>query len=336
MTTSSMHRVIQALWAVLLSGLLAAAVTAAGPWAIQALPNIKRPYETYDSVTFVDDKTGWISGFFAGVLKTTDGGRHWTRLDSNLPTEWIANVWFSSKDRGWAVGTSYVDPQKPVHTILATKDGGRSWEVQKRIEEESSWLVDVWFMDDRHGWAVGRREVEGYILSTNDGGLHWEPLFQDREDKFGGEIRRIRFTDPLTGWALSTNAILHTVDGGRTWTVQREEWSLNALELTGSKEAWAVGGWGKLLHTQNGGMKWELSNVAGGEDTYLANVKFVDRYHGWVNGGKGVVFSTVDAGRTWKPEQTNTAHVLGSIATTKAHVFVVAAEEPFQVLVSNR
>ena len=65
--------------------------------------------------------------------------------------------------RGWAVGED--------GTILATADGGQSW--QRQASGTSTWLRAVQFLEDgRRGWAVGE---DGTILATADGGQSWQP-----------------------------------------------------------------------------------------------------------------------------------------------------------------
>ena len=335
MGRSILKAVLVTSWVTLMVGI----AVSAGRWEVKTLPKTNQANgQDPDQIQFIDDKTGWIEGWFPGILKTTDGGSHWTRLDSNLRNEWISWFWFADRNRGWAVAVSYDDPRRPRQDIVFTKDGGRSWEIQRSIYEDAYYHVRVWFLDDLHGWVVGRREVEGLVLATSDGGEHWEVRYQDQADLFGSEIRAVRFTSPQSGWVLSSDAIGHTTDGGRTWSIQyKGDGLLDQLEVVSPNEAWALGS-RDLLHTQNGGATWETTPGPGGEDTYLAAMKFANRSHGWmsgvVRGGKGILFSTVDAGKTWQQEDTRVDGVLRGIATTSSHVFVLA--DPLQILITRR
>ena len=49
--------------------------------------------------------------------------------------------------------------------IQKTMDGGQSWDAQETGAEDV--LEDIFFLDDKHGWAVGEN---GLILYTSNGG----------------------------------------------------------------------------------------------------------------------------------------------------------------------
>jgi hypothetical protein len=63
--------------------------------------------------------------------------------------------------RGWGVGGG--------GTILATRDGGTTWQAQSSGTQAHLWSVQF-LPDGQRGWAVG---VGGTILSTRDGGTTW-------------------------------------------------------------------------------------------------------------------------------------------------------------------
>ena len=74
----------------------------------------------------------WIAGSPGSiVLHTDDDGKTWTRLatDHNLP---LCSLTFLDNNRGWAVGE--------LGNILATRDGGRTWRIQKSGGQRSSLL----------------------------------------------------------------------------------------------------------------------------------------------------------------------------------------------------
>ncbi len=59
-------------------------------------------------------------------------------------------------------------------TILATQDGGLSWQQQFSSPELARPLLDVWFADSQNGIAVG---AYGLFLRTTDGGQSWQKEF---------------------------------------------------------------------------------------------------------------------------------------------------------------
>src|SRR2546426_1035734 len=57
------------------------------------------------------------------------------------------------------------------------------------------------------------------ILQTTDGGQTWKQL----PDQFKNKIRSVWFVNPQQGWALTIDRnILHTSDGGASWSLQRK------------------------------------------------------------------------------------------------------------------
>ena len=64
---------------------------------------------------------------------------------------------------------------------------------------ESEWqgaLIDVYFIDQQHGWIVGAQST---ILHTIDGGKTW--VYQPSQPlPFKNELHKVRFINPQVGW----------------------------------------------------------------------------------------------------------------------------------------
>jgi photosystem II stability/assembly factor-like uncharacterized protein len=67
-------------------------------------------------------------------------------------------------------------------------------------------------------------------------------------------------------------------------------------------EAWAVGDFGAIAHTADGGATW--TQAESGTRQPLYSVDFADARHGWVVGKSGLVLRTEDGGVTWTPQKT--------------------------------
>jgi photosystem II stability/assembly factor-like uncharacterized protein len=94
------------------------------------------------------------------VLKTTDGGRSWKKLNHALTSSLLFSVALVDANTAVAVGQQGV--------ILHTRDGGATW--ARRESGTPLELRGVAFADASRGLVAGRA---GLILSTNDGGLTW-------------------------------------------------------------------------------------------------------------------------------------------------------------------
>ena len=105
----------------------------------------------------------------------------------------------------WAVGHDAV--------ILHSDDGGRSWQLQNHEPELEAPLLDVWFEDGGHGFAVG---AYGLMLETLDAGETWERRrIDDEEPHFYGLFETADGDLILAG---EFGAILRSRDRGGSWS----------------------------------------------------------------------------------------------------------------------
>lgn len=256
-----------------------------------------RPRPTEDAlqdVFFTDERTGWVvcvrsiySPMKVGeprsyLLKTTDGGETWARVDvvgageDNLQ---LARVSFADPERGWVFGEE--------GALYATEDGGASW---KRLRLPTRHLLlGASLLDARQGWLVGAGST---LLQTADGGATW------REGQVVG--LPARFTA-----APSTQS---TQAAAQTLQAQPASVRLNAVSFADARHGWAVGARGAVLATSDGGRTWAAQRS--GTESDLFDVKFFDAREGWAVGSDGAAIHTTDGGATWREEPTGTPHAL--------------------------
>jgi photosystem II stability/assembly factor-like uncharacterized protein len=229
----------------------------------------------------------------------------------DVPYDLMA-VDFTDPAHGWIVGN---DPDQNVSVILRTSNGGLTWERLLEMGDES--LVDVDFVDEHTGWAVG---IEGQIYQTTDGGESWKvdaptawAVQRDsgaRVVKEGSavllseSIATLFFVDSKVGWAAGEaptgnglefrGLLLGTVDGGRTWTELKDSegqsipFVITDLWFTDQRAGWAAGGdiekgeEDVILHTTDGGRSWQRQTT--GVPQYHRAVQFVDDRRGYLVG----------------------------------------------------
>ena len=119
-------------------------------------------------------------------------------------------IQFIDESTGWIAGVHVVPLVSQNSVIQKTIDGGQNWAAQETGTEDV--LEDIFFVDDKHGWAVGEN---GVILHTSNGGEKWTPQTSGTEET----LRSIRFADQYMGWAvggdLGVGVIVHTNNGGK-------------------------------------------------------------------------------------------------------------------------
>jgi len=258
------------------------AITIPGVWTIS------EPY-------FVTADIGWMTDF-RRLYRTVDRGNSWQRVVMADGAE-VRCVHFSDVHNGWTGGWDGV--------IYHTTDAGQTWRKQKtNLDYE---IQQIFFVDALHGWATAfvcypdlRRMAA--LLRTSDGGARWEVLSNVEADS-PSAVSSLDFVSANEGWAIDgrQNNIVHTVDGGKTWTIQqgRKDHGWNSVSFINSREGWAIGGDG-ITHTSDGGEKWDfqLDYNPGGEN-YFDTVAFTDAKHGWAIGATGAL-RTTDGGATWR------------------------------------
>ena len=116
------------------------------------------------------------------ILYSDDHGAHWQQAQVPVSADLNA-VSFATPELGWAVGHDGV--------VLHSRDAGVHWQRQldgRALAEQlpgagtDNALLDVWFSDARHGYAVG---VFNLLLRTTDGGEHWQPWLDHSDNPQG-------------------------------------------------------------------------------------------------------------------------------------------------------
>jgi len=246
------------------------------------------------SVSFPNEKQGWVCGSWGNILHTNDGGLTWSPQNSGTDFT-LSSVYFVDTFNGWAVGDE--------GTIIHTLDGGMTWESQKC--PVPFFLMDTYFATPLKGWIVTEQT---HILTTDDGGKTWRVQFRDQDFI----LKAISFADSYHGWTVGEyGCIYHTDNGGSTWVKQSGYFNLS--EETGEVEggtflfdavavdsmtAWAVGIDGYVIKTENGGNTWLEVNVSAPKTQLFCIAS--DRANKMMIGGNGVFLSSTDMGRTWK------------------------------------
>ncbi len=141
-------------------------------------------------------------------------------------------------------------------------------EVKWRLADSTQrmYINDFMFVDEQYGWAVGMRTGSYYangILYTRDGGWHWDDYAYPPDFNYSS-MTSLFFVDRNTGWVCGTQGvILHTKDGGATWTQQNSNTTenLNSIVFKDSQRGRAVGSNSTVLVTLDGGNTWNKSGM---------------------------------------------------------------------------
>ncbi|RON66165.1 YCF48-related protein [Pseudomonas fluorescens] len=141
--------------------------------------------------------------------------------------------------------------------ILYSDDQGKTW-TQAKVPSRQL-LTAVYFVDDKHGWAVGH---DAQILASEDGGLTWTKQFEDLKRE--SPLLDVWFKDVNSGLAVGAyGALLETTDGGKNWEDvsdrldNEDQFHLNAIAAVKDAGLFIVGESGSMFRSADWGQTWE-------------------------------------------------------------------------------
>ena len=178
----------------------------------------------------------------AFFVKTTDRGHTWFSKDLNELAAGLIDVYFFNPDTGLAVGLTNANHTFSSGVVLATTDGGDTWERRHITNRNGEWCWKLSFPSRKVGYASLQRNQLApiYILKTTDGGLTWQNKFF-----FSGQyfVQGIGFVTEDIGWigGNSTYPVYQTTDGGETWQPTNFGTRVNRFRFLGDSLGYAVG-----------------------------------------------------------------------------------------------
>ena len=222
-------------------------------------PMPKFTTDTFRQIYFTDEFTGWLLAernvYSRGqngtsyVLKTTNGGRSWERLEFEAAgRERVTRLLFNKLGWGMAYGEGGI--------FYKLQEDGKTW--KKSLTAIHFLLLGGAFSDGEIGALAG---AGGTLMFTENNGLTW-----DRATIIGDNDARLNavvFAGQKLGWAVgSGGVILASTGGGRLWRAQQSGTTnnLNDVYFLNQREGWAVGDEGTIIRTQNGGASWSEVN----------------------------------------------------------------------------
>ena len=255
-------------------------------------PQMSGTTDAVNDIYFRNKDDGYL---LAGdtIFNTRDGGQQWKELrrfaaqDFDGATPELYSVRFSSKKKGWVVG-SLSKPQGRTKEMVVvdslvfyTDDGGASW--QRQPVPTKNELIHLDFVSEKRGWIVG---TAGTILYTQDGGDTW------RAQNAGttATLYHVDFQNEDLGWIVGERGtILRTMDGGQNWTPVRAPLraTLLSVQFVDDNQGWIVGRGGTILRSDDGGRTWIQQESKTKQNLYAL---FMSKKFGWAVGGDGMVF----------------------------------------------
>jgi photosystem II stability/assembly factor-like uncharacterized protein len=207
---------------------------------------------------------------------------------------------------GVRVGSRIVAVGDHGYVVLSDDEGAR-W--RRAAAPESPLLTAVFFVDGKHGWAVGH---DATILATADGGETWTRQFSAPSEQ--RPLLDVLFLDAAHGIAVGAyGAYYETADGGRTWSARKiiaEDRHFNAIVRVKDERLLIIGEAGTLLVSRDAGRTWAA--VASPYKGSLFGGLVADDGSVLAFGLRGRIFRSSDGAETWAAvDDATTATLMG-------------------------
>lgn len=232
-------------------------------------------------------------GEYGHILYSTDAS---TWLQAQVPVKsTLTGVYFTNAQTGWAVGHDA--------TILHTKDGGASWQIQQYLPKLEKPLLDIVFKDENNGIAIG---AYGMFYRTVDGGENWIAEFHQEflyEDDIA-YLEELKQEDEEAYLDERSSILPH----------------FNRITMDG-RTLYMVGEIGLIAKSNDFGQTWlPFEEIYQGSFFDLART---EKGNLLVVGLRGNAFRSVMNGAPWVPVNTDTTALLNSIVLTDTNTLYV-------------
>jgi photosystem II stability/assembly factor-like uncharacterized protein len=252
-------------------------------------------------ISAVSDKVAWASGAGGTVLRTTDGGATWQKLEivgaENLD---FRDIQAFDQNTAFVLSIGPGDKSR----IYKTTDGGKIWQRQFTNSDQKAFYDCFAFWDSTHGIALSDSVDAKFPLIATSDGLNWNPVAVKsmpaalpNEGAFAASgtcIATFGKNDVWFGTGGPAARVFHSADRGLSWTVAETP----IIHGAASQGVFSLAFW-----TAKDG-------VAVGGD-YKEPAK-----------GEGIAALTHDGGKTWKLSTKQPPGYRSAVASGVAHVLV--------------
>lgn len=249
-----------------------------------------------------------------GHILVSNDGVQWQQAEVPVQATLTA-VYFIDEMNGWAVGHDA--------TILATTDGGMTWQIQQHLPQVEKPLLDVLFFDQNKGIAVG---AYGLFYRTDNGGETWaieyhneflypedqayllelklqdEEAYLDEQSSILPHFNRVVADGRTLYLAGEIGLMAKSNDLGLSWEKLDEIYpgSFYDINRTQQGNLLVVGLRGHIFRSLKNGTPWQESNSH--VTALLSAIVLSDDDRIFILGNNGVLLESRDDGATFNQD----------------------------------
>ena len=329
--------------------LLLVASTSGAQWETIHVPTTAG----FRGLSVVNPDVVWASGTEGTVIRTADGGNHWSVV--TVPgAEKLDFRGIRAFDDNNAVIISSGPAEKGQARIYRTTDGGAIWRQVFEEKRAGIFFDAIAFWDRKHGIVLSD-PIDGRfaLFTTEDGGVTWKqlppagiPPALPNEGAFAASNSCLTVQGEKNVWFATGGAsvarVFHSSNRGQTWTVSdtpmhpaNASSGIFSLAFQDATNGIAVGGdyahpessdLPSVLYTGDGGKSWLLAAQTDPAGMYLSSATAVwhpGKDSRFAVGIRGIVAAV--AGGSWIKESDRN---LNAVAVTGGRAPILWAVGP--------
>ncbi len=255
----------------------------------------------------VDENNVWAVCSGNVILKTSDGGRTWTRKQTpaNKATTELSAISIVNKTNIWISGDG--------GTVYHSKDNGSTWTIFDTNIFHNGLMQGIWAISTQKIYVVGSyipNKVRGFIGFTLDGGVTWDSISPVNNYNRYQWIGVVSFMNTIVVYGREAHYIQST-DAGATWKndsikktggVSGED--INHMIMLNSESYWGALD-NEIFFTNSGGSTW-VSQPSNSNYEFNQGIDAYDNKTALTVGSglswirKGTIQKTINGGTTWK------------------------------------
>jgi photosystem II stability/assembly factor-like uncharacterized protein/subtilisin-like proprotein convertase family protein len=225
-------------------------------------------------IVATDAGHAWAALEDGEILKTTDGGRFWSRqkayVGGSPQDALIAGIAFPNEQNGWAcirgrIGT----PGIP--SVIRTTNSGDDWQDVNNAPAHNCWAIDTF--DGNTIVSVGFEGGGAPIVRSTDGGQTWTYTVYPNSSI----IRDVDMVSPNVGFMAAGAQLLKSTDGFASWTLLQFGGSWFDVSFVDENNGWVLrandNGFVELWHTSNGGQTWDIKSMPDAVSVHAVNAQ---------------------------------------------------------------
>lgn len=332
--------------------LLLLAGSAAGQWVKVNVPTTA----SLRGLSVVNGNIVWASGTEGTVIRTTDGGKHWSVI--TVPgAEQLDFRGIRAFDGKTAVIISSGPAEKGQARIYRTTDGGATWKQVFEEKRAGIFFDAVAFWDRKHGIVLSD-PVDGRfaLFTTDNSGATWKqvppsalPPALPKEGAFAASNSCLEVDNRKSVWFATGGAavarVFRSANRGKRWSVAETPMhprnaSSGIFSLAFEDAKFGVGAGGdyanpgnselpNLLITSDGGKTWSIGKPKNHPGFYLSSIAILphplERRVGYIMaaGTTGLYITSLADDEPWKRTSVEN---LNAVVATKDGTWGIGAK----------